>query len=118
MQELKVLGSFMKGFQRNNASDVINALYIADKALNVKPPFDFENRDSNGVESREIRKLLFFNCDSLKGEENEFYHIGLKMSKTPSEDLKWTAQFLRNGNVHLFPSEAEKAKEVIKNLKK
>jgi len=116
-----VLGSFIKGFQRDNASDVINALYIADKALNVKLPFDFENRDGNGVESKEIRKLLFFNCQSLvveEKEDNEFFVIGKKMSKTPSAQLKWAAQYLRGGKVHLFAPEVKKAEDVIAELKK
>jgi hypothetical protein len=119
MQKLKVLGSFIKGFEREKAPDVINALFIADKALNKKTLFDFENRDNNGVDSSEIRMLLFFNCENLMEQKklDEFYHLGKKMSYISSNELKWAAQFLKNGKTHLFPEEAEKAIEVIKQLK-
>lgn len=119
MERLEVLGSFIKGFKRTEVSDVINALYVADKALNVKPPFTFENRDNNGVDSSEIRRLIFFNCSDLlkQGKIKEFYQLGEKMSKTPSNELKWAAQYLKNGKTHLFPQEAEKAVMVLQELK-
>jgi hypothetical protein len=119
VDNLRVLGSFIKGFGRKEVSDIINALYIADKTIGVKPTFTFKNRDNNGVDSPEIRRLLFFNCDALlkQKEDTEFYKLGKRLAKTPSSELKWAAQYLKNGKTHLFPEEAEKAAEVIEKLK-
>jgi hypothetical protein len=112
------LSSFIKGFGRNDASDIINALFVAKNLSKLECPFPFENRDNNGVDSPEIRKLIFFNNDALKDQEEipQFHQMGERMSKMQSKELKWVAQYLKNGETHLFPNEAKKAKKSLKQL--
>ena len=118
--KLKVLSSFIKGFGRENASDVINALFIAKELMNAEVSLDFENRDNNGVDSPEIRRLLFFNKDYLLEHaetQNIFFKAGRVLSKLNSKELRWTAQFLLNKKKHLYEHEVKKAEETITKLK-
>jgi len=120
MNKLQVLSSFMKGFNRKDPPDVINALFIAKALLGREVAFDFENRDNNGVDSLEIRKLLFFNDADLQKQieiEQTFYDSGKKLAELHSKELKWMAQYILRGKTHLFPEEAEKAKDLIAKAK-
>jgi len=115
-----VLSSFIKGFKRNNAADIINAFFISENLSNVPSPFTFENRDNNGVDSPEIRRLLFFNSRELEKQEKKlkkFYDLGKTVSGLNSKELKWVAQYIRNREVHLFPEEARSAKKLLKELR-
>jgi len=119
MEKLLVLSSFLKGFKRKHASDIINALFIAKTLSDIECPFTFENRDNNGVDSSEIRRLFFFNYDELVNQKElikKFYNLGKKMTKLNSNELKWVAQYLKNKDVHLFPNEAERARKLLKEL--
>ena len=119
MNGMRVLGSFMKGFRRTSAPDIINALFVAKTLSDIDLPFNFENRDNNGVDSVEIRKLLFFNGVDLEREvvDEHFLQMGKKLRELPSKELKWMAQFVLHGKVHLFDEEARKAKELIAETK-
>lgn len=119
MEKLIVLSSFVKGFKRNDAADVINAFFIAEKLSNSKSPFTFENRDNNGVDCPEIRRLLIFNFRGLEKQEmklKKFYDLGKKVSRLNSNELKWVAQFMKNKDIHLFPEEAQSAKKLLREL--
>ena len=118
MERLEVLSSFIKGFGRSDASDVINALFVAKNLSKIECPFTFENRDNNGVDSPEVRKLIFFNNGMLREQKeiSEIYQLGQRMSKIPSKELRWVAQYLKNGETHLFSHEAKKARELLRKL--
>ena len=119
LEKLTVLNSFVKGFKRNDATDVINAFFIAERLANVSSPFTFENRDNNGVDSPEIRRLLIFNRRELEKSEEKlkkFYNLGKRVSRLNSNELKWVAQYIRNRQIHLFPEEAQRAKKLLEEL--
>jgi len=120
VEKLIVLSSFLKGFKRKNAADIINAFFIAERLSNTSSPFTFENRDNNGVDCSEIRRLLFFNSkelDKQQKEERKFHDLGKKVSKFNSNELKWVAQYIRNKDAHLFPEEAKNAQNLLKELR-
>ena len=119
MDKLGVLNSFLKGFKRDNPADVINALFIAEILSGKSSSFTFENRDNSGVDSPEIRRLLFFNSKALEREREiskEISDLGHKMSNLDSNELMWIAQLIRNGETHLFPEETKKAKKRLEEL--
>ena len=119
MEKLIVLSSFIKGFKRSNAADIINAFFIAENLSKTSSPFNFENRDNNGVDCPEIRRLLFFNSKELdkpKGKLKKFYDLGKKVSMLNSNELKWVAQYIKNKDIHLFPKETQIAKKLLEEL--
>jgi hypothetical protein len=120
MDKIKALSSFLRGFGRKETVDTINALFIAEKLSEANSPFAFENRDNNGVDSAEIRRLLIFNSKELEKQgrsSSRFYDLGKLVSHLNSQELKWVAQYIKNKNDHLFPDEASTAEKIIKELK-
>jgi len=119
MDRLVILKSFLEGFRRDNPPDVINALFITKNLTKQEIPFEFQNRDNNGVDSPEIRRLLVFNGKELEKQEaiqEEFEDFGKKLAELAPNELKWAAQFLKNGETHLFPEEVKMAKESLKKV--
>jgi len=119
LDKLRILSSFIKGFRRTDAADIINAFFIAERLSKTSSPFTFENRDNNGVDCSEIRRLLFFNSnelDRLGKKLKKFYDWGEKVSKLNSNELKWVAQYIKNKDIHLFPEEAQIAEKLLKEL--
>ena len=116
-KKLDILASFLVGFGKRSDSDVINALFITMKKLDMKPPFDFESRGCLGVESKEIRKILNFSGPlKMKRNHEEFFEAGQFFSSKGSDELGWTAQYLMDGQTHLYPSEAEKAMKITESF--
>jgi hypothetical protein len=115
MEKSEMLGSFVNGFGKTVASDVINAIYIAKGVFNIDFPFDFESRGTRGVDSLEIRKILFFSEIKTKRNHEEIFKTAKQLSKIDSNGLGWLAQYIMNGKTHLYEKEARKAVE-IKNL--
>lgn len=112
------LSSFLAGFGERSDPDVINGMFIAEKKLCAKSSFTFESRGCLGVESKEIRIILNFDEPLKKGiNHKEFFKAGRTLSKMNSNELGWTAQFLMDGNAHLYPHETRKAKKIEKSLK-
>lgn len=113
-----LLSSFLKGFKGRSDSDVINAFFITTRKLGVRSPFRFESRGCLGVESKEIRRILSFSdVRKINGNYKEFSLAGRVLSKISSDELAWAAQFLMDGKIHLYSSEAKKAAEIQKSLK-
>lgn len=112
MNRSELLGSFVKGFGRTDKSDIINALFVAKSIFHFDFPFDFESRGSRGVDSSEIRKILFFSKIEIKKNHEEVFRVAVQLSKVDAKQLGWLAQYVMNGEVHLYPQEAGKAKEI------
>lgn len=118
MNGSRLLSSFVNGFGKANLSDVVNAAYIAKNVFGVNFPFDFRSRGSRGVDSPEIRKILFFSKNETKNNHKEAYRAAKQLSKVDSKQLGWLAQYIMNGRTHLYEEEAKKALETRKNLSK
>lgn len=118
MNGSKLLGSFVKGFGKADFSHIINAAYIAKDVFSVNFPFDFESRGSRGVDSPEIRKMLFFGKYKIKKNHRGAYRAAKRLSKVDSKQLGWLAQYIMNGETHLYEEEAKKASKIKKNLSK
>ena len=112
-RKFEIIASFSSGFGERKSTDLINGLFVAFRKLRLKPPFDFESRGSLGVDSKEISRILFFNemPKTTKNHEN-FFKAGKALSKFPSDEIAWVAQYLIDGENHLFPEEAKKAIEL------
>jgi len=117
MNRSELLGSFVKGFGRTDKTDIINALFVAKNIFHFDFPFDFESRGSRGVDSSEIRKLLFFTKIETKKNHKEVFKVATQLSEVDSKRLGWLAQYVMNGEVHLYPKEAEKARKIRSVLK-
>jgi len=105
------------GFGKRSDSDVINGIFITVKKLGLKPPFDFESRGCLGVESKEIRKILYFSGQlKMRRNHEDFLVAGQFLSSKRSDEIGWTAQFLMDGNTHLYPAEAGRAKEIAESF--
>jgi hypothetical protein len=117
-REIGIISSFLAGFGERDDSDIINGLFIALKKLGVKSIFDFESRGCSGVESKEIRKILHFGVPlKNNGNNKELFNAGRFLSNLSSDEIAWVAQYLMNGETHLYPSEVQKAKEIWKCFK-
>ncbi|MCS7109726.1 MAG: hypothetical protein NZ903_02945 [Candidatus Micrarchaeota archaeon] len=117
-EEIDIVSSFLAGFGERDDSDVINGLFIAFKKLRVKPPFDFESRGCSGVESKGIRKILYFGrLLKNNGNHKEFFNAGRFLSNLSSNEIAWAAQYLMGKKTHLYPFEAQRAKEILDQFK-
>lgn len=118
MNGSKLLSSFVNGFSRDNVSDIINAIYIAKSVFNVNFPFNFKSRGSRGVDSPEIRKLIFFSKYKIGKNHEKAFVAAEQLSKVDSKQLGWLAQYIMNGETHLYKEEAKKALKIQKSLSK
>lgn len=117
-KEIDIISSFLAGFGERDDSDIINGLFIALKKLGVKSTFDFESRGCSGVESKEIRKILYFDRPlKNNGNHNKLSNAGRFLSKLSSDEIAWVAQYLMSKKTHLYPSEAQRAEEILNNFK-
>lgn len=116
-KKFEILGSFSAGFGNRPSTDIINGIFVAFRKLCVKSPFDFESRGSMGVDSKEIREIIVFNgTPKTRKNFEEFFKAGKALSKLDSDEIAWIAQYLADGNNHLFPDEAKRAIELEKNI--
>jgi hypothetical protein len=116
--EIDMISSFLAGFGERGDSDIINGLFIALKKLGVKSPFDFESRGCSGVESKEIRKILNFGRPlKNNGNYKKLFNAGRFLSNLSSDEIAWIAQYLMSGETHLYPLEAQRAKEILNRFK-
>lgn len=118
MDGAELLTSFVNGFKRSNVSDIINAAYVARNAFSLDFTFDFRSRGSRGVDSSEIRRLLFFNEFKVKKNNKKAFKAAKQLSKIDSKKLGWLAQYFMNGESHLYKEEVEKALRLRKSLAK
>jgi len=116
MKKIEAVSSFVRGFDRKNASDIINAMYITKSVCHVDFQFDFQSRGSRGVDSSEIRKILFF-ADIKKPRNNKkITELAKQLSAFESDRLGWLAQYIMNGKTHLYPREVDEASGTQKNI--
>jgi len=116
MDRLDMLGSFANGFRRTDISDIVNAMYIAKTVLCLELPFEFQSRGSRGVDSLEIRKLFFFSTTKTKKNHKRVFEVAKQLSQVDSKKLGWLAQYIMNGETHLFKKEVREALEIQKAL--
>jgi hypothetical protein len=109
MDKIEAVSSFVSGFDRENASDIINAMYVAKSIFKIDLPFDFKSKGSRGVDSLEIRKILFFFDFKDSRNHKKMTEIARQLSKLDPDRLAWLAQYLMNGNTHLYQKEANEA---------
>ena len=116
------LGSFVKGLNNldeknfRNVHDICNALFIAKKELELSMPFEFKSKGAWGVVSPQIIQRVAFNEIEPNDKDKKLLGVGKKLSKYESKQLSCMAQFLLNGDAHLFEDEARQAKELINEL--
>lgn len=118
MDRLELLASFVNGFNKTNETDVINAIYVAKNVFSVDFPFDFESKGSRGVDSPEIRKLLFFSKIETRKNHEKVFKAAKQLSEMDSKKLRWLAQYIMNGKTHLYKKEAKQAEKTRKSLLK
>src|SRR3989304_6574432 len=116
MDKIEAVSSFVMGFNKKNASDIINAMYVTKSIFKVDFQFDFQSRGSRGVDSSDIRKILFF-ADIKKSKNNgKISELAKQLSAFDSNRLGWVAQYIMNGRTHLYQKEADEASKIQKAL--
>lgn len=115
-KKYEALFSFINGFGERKDSDVINAFFVAINTVSGRFEFDFESRGCQGVDSKEIRKILNFNQTKAKANDKTFKKVSQKLSRLGSDELAWAAQYLMNGETHLYPQEVKRAVTLRKSL--
>jgi hypothetical protein len=113
---IEAVSSFVNGFKRQDATDVINAMYVAKNIFKIEVPFDFQSRGSRGVDSPEIRKILFFSNIKDSRNHKKVTETARQLSKLNSKRLGWLAQYIMNGRTHLYPKEADEAVGIQEEL--
>lgn len=114
----ELLDSFLCGFRKSGASDIINGVYIAKTVFKIDFPFDFRDKGSLGVDSLEIRRIIFFSKTNSAKNNKQILKAAEKLSKIEPKKLGWVAQYLMNGETHLYKEEAKKAIEIKEKLSK
>jgi len=116
MGKIEAVSSFVKGFDRKNASDIINAMYVTKSICKVDFQFDFQSRGSRGVDSSEIRKILFFADIKRSRNNKKITKLAKQLSAFDSDRLGWLAQYIMNGKTHLYSREVAEASVIEKNI--
>lgn len=116
MDKIEAVSSFVRGFNRENTSDIINAMYVTKSIFKVDFQFDFQSRGSRGVDSTDIRKILFFTDVKKSRNNKKISALAKRLSAFDSDRLGWLAQYIMNGKTHLYPKEADEASGIQKNL--
>lgn len=118
MNKTDLLSSFINGFGRTEVTDIINAAYVAKTIFSVEFSFNFQSRGSRGVDSNEIRRLVFFSSLKTKKNHKIVFRVAKRLSKVGSKDLAWLAQYSMNGETHLYKEESKRAQELQRDLSK
>ena len=112
-----LLNSFLNGFKKTKASDVINGVYVAKTVFRIDFPFDFKDKGSLGVDSSKIRRIIFFSkTEPRKRNYDKIFRAAKQLSKIESEKLAWVAQYIMNGETHLYEQEAKEAMKIREKL--
>lgn len=116
MNGIELLGSFVKGFNKSDMSDIVNGVYIAKSVFKIRFPFYFTDRGTRGVDSVEIRKIVLFSkMEDVRNHEKPF-KAAKRLSKFDSKKLAWVAQFIMNGETHLYEEEMREASKIKAKL--